>query len=348
MLKHGGNIDEAAARYGIPKEEWLDLSTGLNPEPWQVPTNIPPECYERLPYPDPSLHATACRYYGTPNLLAVSGSQPVIQALPRLLTTRKVAIPVPGYAEHYHHWQLNGHDVVTYDPDSDDLLTVIQQQRPDVLLVINPNNPSCRLYSRDELIIVLKEMERMQGLLIIDEAFIDTRPEHSLAHLSSDHLIILRSLGKFFGLPGIRAGFVIANASLRDMLNEHLGHWTLSGATQWIATRCLADHDWHVRARSSIKRAAEAQTQLLISSLGTLGTIEIRMTDYFVTCYMAQPQAHDMQDFYAKQGILLRLIDLDDGKSLIRLGLCPSRHMKLEAVTQQWVHSTLPFNSAIG
>ena len=81
MLEHGGRLRAAARHYGIPLADWVDLSTGINPQAYPVPP-LAPEAWQRLPEMDDGLEAAAAAFYGSPNLLPVAGSQAAIQALP--------------------------------------------------------------------------------------------------------------------------------------------------------------------------------------------------------------------------------------------------------------------------
>ncbi len=336
MLLHGGNLTNAAAQYGIPEAQWLDLSTGLNPEPWQLTQAVPTHYLTRLPYPDTELLNAATSYYGTDRLLPVPGSQAVIQLIPQLHAPCTVAIPVPGYEEHHYHWQKNGHRIVPYHPDHDDLITLIQREQPNVLLVINPNNPSGRLYSQQELLTALRAMEKQGGTLLIDEAFIDTRPQHSLAAVESDALLILRSLGKFFGLPGIRAGFVIANQVWRNRIESALGPWALSGPSQWIATQCLSDKTWQYQAIEALQSQSAQQAAFLMEYFADPVYQPIRATDYFITLPLPSTIADSIQHHFGQQGILLRKITLDANHSLIRIGLAApdAAYKRLQQVTK--------------
>jgi len=321
MLKHGGNLAEAAAKFGIPEDQWLDLSTGLNPIHWEIKGSIPAKYLAQLPYPDTDLLNAATDYYGTSQLLPVPGSQAAIQLIPQLRKASSVAIPVPGYEEHIYHWRKNGHKVTPYNPNYDDLLEFIQREQPATVLVINPNNPTGHIYTKDELLTVLRTVESYDGLLIIDEAFIDTRPEHSLSTVSSDSLIILRSLGKFFGLAGIRVGFVIANQQWRDEIESALGPWAVSGPSQWIATQCLKDVTWQHHAKKSLQALSKQQFEFL-SEVFTEISQGIGSSDYFNTLCLPEKTAVEIHNHFAQHGVLIRKIDLAEGESLLRFGLC--------------------------
>src|SRR3954465_3323226 len=98
MLEHGGNLRDAALRFGRPLADWLDLSAGLNPHWYPVPA-LAANAWHRLPEADPALEQAACEYYGAPRMLAVAGTQAAIQALPRLRAPSRVVVAAPSYAE---------------------------------------------------------------------------------------------------------------------------------------------------------------------------------------------------------------------------------------------------------
>ena len=248
MLEHGGRLKLAAKQYGIPLEQWLDLSTGINPVSWPVPA-VPNSIWSRLPEDDDGLEQAARDYYGAKNILPVAGSQAAIQTLPRLRESSRIGVLSPGYAEHAHAWRSAGHDVSLVAAEAiDDVI-----QKLDVLVIIHPNNPTGTRFSIEQLLLWHEQLSSRGGWLVIDEAFMDVTPEHSLVAVSSrPGLIILRSLGKFFGLAGARVGFVCAQAELLDQLKNLLGPWPVSAASRWVASRALADRLWQRTARKKL------------------------------------------------------------------------------------------------
>jgi cobalamin biosynthetic protein CobC len=237
MLEHGGKLAAAAREHGIPLNKWVDLSTGIHPIGYPVPP-IPAECWLRLPEDEDGLLPTAADYYGTTHLLPCAGSQAAIQTLPTMRPPCRVGILSPTYAEHAHAWRQAGHAV-----------EIIQDYAPgmalDVLVLANPNNPTGRLISAPALLEWHAGFAARGGWLVVDEAFMDATPEYSLAaHAGLPSLIILRSLGKFFGLAGIRAGFVLAWDELLENLHEKLGPWNVANPTRWVAQQALANRQW--------------------------------------------------------------------------------------------------------
>jgi len=323
MLEHGGRLGRAAREYGVPREAWLDLSTGVSPYAWPVPP-IPPSVWHRLPEDDDGLLEAARAYYGTDHLLPVAGSQAAIAALPRLRPPSRVAVVEPGYAEHAHAWRQAGHEVVTLPMD--DLLE--RAGEFDVVVTIRPNNPTGddRFVGADLAATAFREMP--QGLLpsrkelsrpgpllpwlVVDEAFIDARSEWSLAPHAGDGLIVLRSIGKFFGLAGARAGFVAAAPALLDALAEALGPWTLTGPTRYVVAQALADRTWHASARAWLRLAASRLATLLTKhGLPPAGGCE-----FFQYCL--HPDARELHRALATRAILVRHFDTPQA---LRFGL---------------------------
>jgi cobalamin biosynthetic protein CobC len=311
-LEHGGRLREAAARYRIPVQDWLDLSTGINPDGWPVP-ELPGTAWARLPEEEDGLEAAAACCYGAPGLLPVAGSQAAIQALPRLRVPGRVGVPRVGYQEHARAWQGAGHTLVRLDENDlghelgagpDDL---------DVLVVINPNNPTGRGWPTGRLLDWHARLAARGGWLVLDEAFMDTTPQESLApYTDRPGLIVLRSLGKFYGLAGVRVGFVLGAADLREALRSRLGPWTLSGPARHVARLALSDFHWQETTRASLRRAS-ARLADLLSDYGLAPT---GGTDLFQ--WVCTAQARHIQDRLARQGIWVRRFE---SPSSLRFGL---------------------------
>ncbi len=308
MLAHGGHLLDAAKKYKIPIEHWIDLSTGINPSGWPVPP-IPAECWQRLPETADGLTPAARQYYQCETILPVAGSQAAIQTLPLLRSHSKVGILAPGYAEHAYSWKKAGHEI--HELTIETLKSNIHFL--DVLIIINPNNPTCQRFNKEQLLIWHNQLVQHEGWLIIDEAFIDSNTEHSLSsYPTTKGLIILRSIGKFFGLAGIRCGFVIGTEDILNRLNENLGPWTISYPSRYIATAALSDTLWQKNTLVKLKKQAAQLTLLLTKSdLKPNG-----QTDLFQ--WVRHSHAHQIHQYLAQQGILTRLFK---EPSSLRFGL---------------------------
>jgi cobalamin biosynthetic protein CobC len=308
MLEHGGRLRKAALEYGIAEGDWLDLSSGLAPWPFAVP-EIPLRAWARLPETDDGLEQAACDYYSAAQVLPVAGSQMAIQLLPRLRRAGKVGVLSPCYAEHAEAWRRCGYIVrEVLEQEVDFFIDSL-----DVLVVVNPNNPTGLSLTPSRLLDWHTRLASRGGWLVVDEAFMDNTPQLSVApftHLVG--LIVLRSFGKFFGLAGVRLGFVLAERKLLKLLAEQVGPWAVSGPTRVIGRACLLDTEGHARQRQRSEEASERLARLLeqfgFKPQGGCALFQWLITD----------QAEQLHEFMARQGILLRLFAHN---SSLRFGL---------------------------
>ncbi len=233
-VAHGGDLGDVRRLHPEAPQPWIDLSTGINPLPYPV-GELPTDAWSRLPSHDEEsalIGAAARRYRCQPGqLVAAPGTQALIQMLPRLVARSRVAIVGPTYGEHELNWRRHGHDVA--------VVTGLDAADAEVVVVVNPDNPTGRLSSPDALRAVSAR------LLVVDEAFIDLLPiGASLAGDLPDNAIVLRSFGKVYGLAGLRLGFAIAPPPLAQRLREELGPWSVSGPALSIGAGALADDAW--------------------------------------------------------------------------------------------------------
>jgi cobalamin biosynthetic protein CobC len=310
MLEHGGRLREAAAHYDIPLADWLDLSTGINPEAWPVPP-LPASVWHRLPENGDGLEAAAAEYFGNPNLLPVAGSQAAIQTLPQMLPRAVVACISPLYSEHPHAWQRAGHRLRFLQNAL--LPRALAASTPYVLLC-NPNNPTADRHPREVTLDAARQLKKRGGWLIVDEAFMDPTPEESLASLAgtetAPNLIVLRSLGKFFGLAGARVGFILAAPELLNRMAEALGPWSIAGPAREVARLALQDKAWQSSMRGKLEIASRRLSQML-QAFG-----EVKQTALFATLNAADTA--ELHEFLARHGILTRRFDQ---QPLLRFGL---------------------------
>lgn len=322
---------QAAERFGIAREDWLDLSTGLAPYQWPVPM-LTAEDWARLPEEQDGLEAQAQAYYQAPRVLPVAGSQAAIQALPRLFAGQlRVGIVEPCYAEHRLAWQRAGHHVKALQ------LAEVAEQLPrlDVLVVVNPNNPTGRIIGVEMLLEWHDRLHQHGGCLLVDEAFADMTPQISLAPYSDrPGLLVLRSLGKFFGLAGVRLGFVMAEPALLYSLRRVLGPWCVSGPARAIGKAALADQAtqqlWRARLQEDSARLVELLAQAGLTPGGGCELFQ----------YLPMAGAQHLYLHMAQRGILLRLFD---SPAAVRIGLPGNQAgwMRLQSALADYVEKRL-------
>jgi len=327
---HGGQLQVASMQYNIPLNDWLDLSTGINPNSYPLPA-APTECWQRLPETGDGLEKIAAAYYGSNSLLPVSGSQEAIQSLPSLFSDKqRVGIIKPAYHSHQQAWEDAGHEIITLNSNEVD----VQISALEILIIVNPINPSAELFTPKTLSNWHQQLKQRGGLLIVDEAFIDATPEYSLIKEKPEKgLIVLRSIGKFFGLAGIRLGFVWAEDNILKQLAHLQNDWSVSHPARWAGKIALQDNPWQHTQTESLKHQSKRLEELLEALIFTkplkTGGVYFNTTNNHVQrtalfAFFRHPFALRLHQQLAQQGILTRYFD------------CPALRLGLPADEQQW------------
>ncbi|MGF7187731.1 cobalamin biosynthetic protein CobC [Robbsia andropogonis] len=274
-----------------------------------------------------------------PGILAAMGSVSNAMAPestcspPAPLPLGDAAVATLTYGEYAPAFTAAGIRVHRFDPaDPAPLDTLPDTVR--YLVVVNPNNPTTDRHTVARLHRWRETLARRGGTLIVDEAFADAYacapvdaamdrdvaetptdvPTHPTAPLSppepgcasiiskditQDGLIVLRSVGKFFGLAGIRAGFVVASPAVCDALRGHLGAWTVAGPARHAAREALQDRPWQEAMRQTLR----AQSRGLYAILVKHG-FPARITPLFA--WWPYAEALTLQAQLAEYGIWIR------------------------------------------
>ena len=303
---HGGNLDFAASIYGGPLEHWLDLSTGINRIPYDT-LKVSKNSFCVLPDKTlfESLINAAVNEYDVPTkaaLLPLSGVQMGIQALPQVMTCGTAKILGPTYNEYSATLKNFGWRIM-YGKNLEDL------SGADLAVVVNPNNPDGRICNEKEILRLLPKV----GKLIIDESYCDPTPELSMIpHAGKKGLIIFKSIGKFFGLAGIRLGFVIGQKKEIASFSTILGPWSVSGPALEVGRRALTDTTWirqtRKRLNSDAKRLSELIADSNLKSVGATKLFHLIELD----------NATNAQKIFAEQMIWTRIFSYS--KSWLRIG----------------------------
>ena len=209
--------------------------------------------------PDPAdlqaLEAAAAKAFGVADparVVAVAGAEAGLRLLPSVLGVGDVEIAEPTYGGHAEAWRAAGAEV---------------RAGGRALVIVNPNNPDGREVSREALIErTLPNPALDERWLIVDESFGEAAPRLSVADVEADLLIVLRSFGKFYGLPGLRLGFVIAAPALAAKIRARLGDWPVSSEAIAIGRAAYADTAWREKAGKRLQCGAERLDALLLKA----------------------------------------------------------------------------------
>ena len=254
-VNHGGDLGAARKLFPNAPQPFIDLSAGINPHPYPVP-EFRDGLYARLPEQASllELKEIAAKAYGTPSpehVAIAPGSQILVAQVGFLLARGRACVLTPTYAEHARVAELAGHSVV-------EVADIAQLADARIAIVVNPNNPDGRIVAKDVLLGLADRLRRRGGLLLVDEAFMDVGAQGlSLANqVGRGNIVVLRSFGKFYGLPGLRLSFAIATPDIASRLAAALGPWPVSSAALATSKVALADAAWREKTLTSLAEAA--------------------------------------------------------------------------------------------
>ncbi|SEQ11797.1 L-threonine O-3-phosphate decarboxylase [Faunimonas pinastri] len=315
-MRHGGDLGPATEIYGIREDDWLDLSTGINPRPWTIRLSVEElaATLTRLPSAaeQARLLASARQAYGVPDGIAIaaaSGTETLIRRI-AALAPRAVAAET-SYRTYAETFRIAGQSL-PFAPS----LSLGELPRTHSLLIVNPNNPDGRCAAADRLLDLARKRTD-HAILVIDEAYADSEINCSVIPdlRPDDPVLVFRSFGKFYGLPGLRLGFAIGRPDLVARLSDEIGDWPVSGPAIAIATPALLDKSWRQQTRHWLGNQAQALDSILygagLSLVGGCRMFRLASSN----------EARRVHEGLAHQGIWTRVFD--ERPDVIRLGLPP-------------------------
>lgn len=322
MVLHGGDIYSAmevltGAGHG---QDILDFSASINP--LGMPEAARHAYHESLPwirhYPDPEVRelrkALAAHHNVEPeNILCGNGSTELISLIPRALACKRVLLPVPTFSEYERAITLAEGETIPlsldeesdFDLDADALLRAAGSA--DAVLLCNPNNPTGRLLERETLLGIAESCTRRKVFLIVDETFGDFCPGRSILAeaVANPYLISLRSFTKFYGMPGLRLGYLVAHPSVIDKVRQFQDTWSVSVPAQRVGVAALSDSEYADRTRLLVAK----ERDFLSDGLKRTGWLEpIPAAANYILVRITDPaiMSDTLCERTAEEGILLR------------------------------------------
>lgn len=265
---HGGNVYRAAQEQRVPVEQIIDFSASINPlgPPAALFRAIRSAVKQIVHYPDPDCRQLrqelAQRCGIAPDMILVgNGSTELIHLLPRALRIKSALIVGPTFEE-YARALMEAGSVVEYvhakreqrfRPPLQDVLERLSTKRSkcDALFLCNPNNPTGQVMSQRAMCELAEAVERQQGWLIVDEAFIDYCQDQSVVSMLKEHpcMVVLRSLTKFYAMPGLRIGYLLGASKVIDQLKDRQPPWSVNSLAQEVACAVLQDEAYAKKSR---------------------------------------------------------------------------------------------------
>lgn len=320
---HGGNVHKIARERRIPVDRIVDFSANINPLgfPTAGLRAIRLALKQIVHYPDPDcwqlrhVLAQQCRVH--PNMILVgNGSTELIHLLPRALAIKSALIIGPTFEE-YARALMDAGSVVRYvhakreerfRPPLQEVLRQFSAKRLrfDAVFVCNPNNPTGQLMNRTALRELADAVDRRQGWLIIDEAFIDYCQAQSVVSMSNEYprMMVLRSLTKFYAMPGLRIGYLVGASKLVDQLKDRQPPWSVNSLVQEVSRSVLRDHPYAARSRTFMKQ----ERTRFMCGLRSLPTVRVypSAANFVLIELPASTCAGEVTDRLASENLLVR------------------------------------------
>ena len=269
---HGGNIYKAARERRIPVDQIVDFSANINPlgPPAIGLRSIRLALKQIRHYPDPDcwqLREVLAQQCGVdPDMILVgNGSTELIHLLPRALAIKSALILGPTFEE-YARALLDAGSSVRYvhaareerfRPPLQEVLRQFSAKRSrfEAVFVCNPNNPTGQVMNRSALRELAEVVDRQQGWLIVDEAFIDYCEAQSVVSILSDYprMMVLRSLTKFYAMPGLRMGYLVGASKIVNQLKDRQPPWSVNSLAQAVALAVADDEAYATKSRTFMK-----------------------------------------------------------------------------------------------
>lgn len=323
---HGGDVHAAARELKRPLAQILDFSASINPlgpspQVWRA---ISRARQELLHYPDPNCwvlrEVLAKRWKCDPSQIVVgNGSTELIHILPRALGIRNLAVVQPTFSEYAAAMERSGGQVTALCSDRaqqyclplDSLCQLVERhvtgrRAINAVVLCNPNSPTGQVCRADDIMRVARLAQRRGIWLIVDETFADYCQERSILPLvaSWSRVVVLRSLTKFYGLPGLRVGYAVAARSVVEQVRCLVPPWSVNAMGQVAAVAALQDTAHAKKSLAFMKKERARFSNALTSLPGCMV-----MPAHANYIYMELPDGWHASEATARlrrEGILIR------------------------------------------
>ena len=220
------------------------------------------------------------------NIFMGNGAVEVIQAVIHNFVKQKMMVNIPTFSSYYEFAKDNVEVIYhnlskdnNFNLDIENYLKIVKKEKPDTIVLINPNNPDGSYLNFTKMEYLIKQLKDVDNI-IIDESFIHFAQEENYQIKSTvkllekfDNLIIIKSMSKDFGIAGIRAGYGVMNKEKVDHLLNNGYLWNLSGLAEYFFRLYIQDDFQKMYRKARIKYIK--QTQKFIQKLSTIKEIKV-------------------------------------------------------------------------
>jgi threonine-phosphate decarboxylase len=319
LTDHGGNIFAVARQMGCSPADILDFSASINPlgPAPGVTEAVMAALPDIIHYPEseaPDLRQALAGRYGLAeqNVCVANGSTELIYLLPRLVLGERALVVAPSFSEYAKalgrdRWGVD-YFVLRHDDGFRLRLDALEERLAegyDLLVVGNPGNPTGRLYSQAELHGVASLCAEHGAFLVVDEAFMDFCEEGSVKGLAAENprMLVLRSLTKFYGMPGLRLGWAAGAPATIARLAALREPWSVNSLAQAAGLASLEDRAYALRSREMMAVWRQAFVEDLSAIPGV--TVYPSAANYLLL-RLAGPHGPEVAEHLAAERMLVR------------------------------------------
>lgn len=316
---HGGALRQFSEKYGIPEREVLDFSSNINPlGPPPLVLEALDQIARELPhYPDPEareFRGEVARHFPLwpENVIAGNGAAELLDLIVRFLRPRRALLIEPAFLEYRRLMQLAGAEIRSLSLKEKDSFLFTHGEilnalsGVEVVILGHPNNPTGTAMERADLTDFMKEAKRRDIFVILDEAFVDWVPELSLGSEVRDdsYFFIIRSLTKFFALPGIRIGYGLGSRKLIEKLSGLQVPWSCNRVAQRLGILALRDDAFMETSRQWLIQEKEK----LVFELGKIPWLKVYpgLANFLLLRFSGPPAGSSLIEEMGHQGIYVR------------------------------------------
>lgn len=329
---HGGDLLTAGKNFDTPPGDFLDFSANINPlgPPERVMQLLKHSLETITHYPDPAhrlLKQKLAEKLGVlPEHILIGNGAAECMALAILgLKPETVGVVYPCFSEYEQLARAFGANIKAcygkwenhYKPDMKDVLQLLEET--DLIFLGHPNNPTGVLYTKEELMQIISYAEKTDTFVIVDEAFIDFLPLNKQVSLLSDmqafeHIIFIRSMTKFYAIPGLRLGYAVAHPEIIAKLQEKQVTWSVNQLALTAGEACLEEQEYEQKTIAFIEEQRSYVAHFIKERLGWF--VFPGQANFLLIRLPSKLKAEDLQWKLGKKGILIRSCSMYPGLTL--------------------------------
>ena len=316
-IVHGGELSKFSECYHQPEDKIIDFSSNINPlGPGEKLIRLFHNSVADLSrYPDASAEKLCRKIAGIfsvspEEVIAGNGSMALLDLVVRQLLPKKALLIEPCFGEYRRLLQHYGAEVSSVMLKENNGFQLSEEeitaglQDVDLAILGHPNNPTGTALSREALCSVLREADERNVFMIIDEAFVDWDPDRSIADQIRrfDHVVVVRSLTKFYSLAGLRIGFALGPRSLMGQMKQLQGPWNCNRVAQKLALEAFDDQEFQARSRQWLFR----ERQWFQQALGSLKQFKVYPSLANFLLVQSEKDLTGLKDFLGERGVYIR------------------------------------------